>query len=260
MGRFGVALIWLASTAGYACGASGGAAHLDSGIADAESSADVTTADAGSSLDASARPDTGIIDNCNPVQQTGCDGGASKCVIENVDAGAGASCYATSPNDLTFGAVCKPADCAAGLACVKTSTLATCVKLCDVYGNGAGCESLGNDYECFAVVQGTNWGSCVKLSAACQPVSEVPCTATEACEPILRRTGTWEFRCEPAGTASDGQLCGQSAMGTGCQRGLVCIQSPNMPATCHRYCSMDSQCTPQKCIGTVNNPPFNFCK
>ena len=77
-----------------------------------------------------------------------------------------------------------------------------------------------------------------------------------ASEEFLRRTGAWEFRCRTAGQAAEGMMCGG---GTGCQRGLACVNDNGM-ATCKEYCQVDGDCTnPLTCTGMVPEPPFMFC-
>jgi hypothetical protein len=119
-----------------------------------------------------------------------------------------------------------------------------------------GCDALPGEYECRTSITMSNWGACTELPPICNPYDQMPCDLTQACQPFLRRTGAWEFRCRTAGNADEGQPCGG---GTGCMRGLACV-TDNGNATCKRYCMGDGDCTnPLTCSGTVPEPAFMFC-
>jgi hypothetical protein len=202
-----------------------------------------------------------IVDSCNPLTQMGCAAPATKCIVESTQPMGGANCVQPSPNDVGLGAMCTGGDCAPMLACVQTSTASsTCVHLCDIDNGGAGCDSLGNDFDCRSRIRGTNWGFCIRLGEICDPVTQAPCPLDQACAPILRTTGQYEFRCKPQGTQGDGQSCG-SGGGGDCLRGFVCVRNGiSGAAICRKFCAMDPDCpSPQMCTGTVTMPPFHFC-
>jgi hypothetical protein len=151
-------------------------------------------------------------------------------------------------------------DCLAGLACVQTSSVATCVQVCNIQ-TGVGCESLGAEYDCRTRVVGTNWGACLLLPPLCDPLTQMPCAQDEACTTFTRRNNVRELRCREAGPGGEAAACGSSANGAGCMRGLVCILDRNTnQASCRKFCDMNEDCTsPATCSGVVNDPPFNFC-
>jgi hypothetical protein len=256
MRRIAASLLAL-SVVGFACSSTSAPVLQDSGIGPDVGPQDGSIADAAGAFDA-GRPDTGVVDRCNPLTQSGCTAPATKCAVDT--SSTGATCIEPHGSDIALGGHCHGGDCKPGLACIMTTTSTTvCEKLCDVYGSGAGCEMLGNDFECLARITGTNWGHCVELPPTCDRMTQAPCLPSQACTPILRRTGTWEFRCEPAGNQGDGQPCGPSA--GQCSRGYVCIASMQGPTACRSYCSTDQDCAMgEKCIGTVSDPPFKYCK
>lgn len=239
-----------------------------------------TTVDAGAAADAGALdgatngtdggtngPDSGVmptpdagtvVDNCDPVNQTGCDTPPNtKCVIEGGNPGA--ECVPPSPNDVGLGEVCDGQACEAGFVCLRqsqTSTIGACRKACDLT-TGDGCETLGMEYECRTQISGTNWGACTELPPLCDPYTQAPCEQAQACQPFLRRTGTWELRCRTAGEGAEGAPCGGAAR---CQRGLACVSDTSGNAACRKYCELNDDCTaPAMCTGTVPEPPFMFC-
>jgi hypothetical protein len=220
----------------------------------------VILSDAGATSDAaSPLVDAGVIDQCNPVTQTGCTAPETKCVIEPDQENDGAHCVQPG-NDHMLGETCDGEDCLAGLACVLTSTVATCVQVCDING-GTGCESLGTEYDCRTRVTGTNWGACSLLPPRCDPLTQTPCAPEEGCMPFTRRNNVRELRCREAGPLGIGELCGSSANNVQCQRGLVCIYDRGtMLATCRKYCGGTGDCTqPSSCTGTIDEPPFMYC-
>lgn len=219
--------------------------------------------DASPFSDAGVSGDGGIpiVDECDPMAQTGCQAPATKCVVENATANGGASCVMGGMTEAALGAACHGQDCLPGLACVRSSTQAgsTCVKVCQ-FRTGAGCEPLGDEYECRTRITGSNWGACVMLQPPCDPATQVPCPPDRACSTFLRQTGTWEFRCRAAGTQDEGRPCGSSGGGE-CMRGLTCVTTgPAGPAVCRRFCTLSRDCPmPATCSGSVRDPPFMYC-
>jgi hypothetical protein len=257
---------WMAVWVLAGCGAEAlqGQAPLDdAGLSDAAAGpTDAALAiDAGVSIhaDAGASPDGGApADQCDPVTQQGCVAPAIKCVVEGP--APGAACVEPGADEQALGDPCAGRDCEAGLACAlvsTTSTISECVKVCDLT-SGAGCEALGLDYECRTRLTGTNWGACQELPPTCDPYSQAPCAAAEACQPFLRRTGTWEFRCRAAGLGEEDAACGGS--NPACQRGLACVSTPRGAAFCRRICQLNTDCANQRqCNGVVSEPPFMYC-
>jgi hypothetical protein len=241
-----------AGNGGEDAGADAGQVDDDGGAADG-----AVDGDAGAGGDAAGR-DTGmvIVDECSPLDQSGCDPQDEKCVIEG--GAPGAECAPTSPNDVGFGDPCTGADCQAGLVCLRdavTSTESHCRQACDLDTN-MGCDALPGEYECRTSITMSNWGACTLLPPTCDHYTQAPCEPDEACQPYLRRTGAWEFRCRTAGMAGEGMPCGANNR---CERGLACVNENGM-AACKRYCMADDDCTsPLTCTGTVAEPPFNFC-
>jgi hypothetical protein len=206
-----------------------------------------TDRDASVGEDVLAPPaDSGVLDQCNPVTQD-CQDAADKCRIEPAMMGQGTQCVERGLADRARGAVCAGGDCAAGLVCVNTGTVARCAQACD-RSSGAPCSTLGADYDCRLQVRGTNWGACDQLPPACDPLTLAPCEPTQACQPVRRFDGTFEFRCRAAGSGAEGQRC-ESA---GCARGLVCVREEGV-SLCRAPCGMAGPtCTaPQTCVGLV---------
>ncbi len=224
------------------------AALLDAGNAPPPS-------DAGTSLVDAAAP----VDTCNPLEQSGCAHAGDKCVVEGPNMYA--ECVPPTSADLPLGAACEGRDCEAGLACAllsSTSSVSACVKICDLT-SGRGCDALGPDYECRTRLTGTNWGSCGLLPELCDPYTQQPCARDEACQPFLRRTGTWEFRCRAAGPGSEGAPCGPGS-NAACARELACVSSPSGAAFCRRICQVNTDCVDMaQCSGAVSEPAFMYC-
>lgn len=204
---------------------------------------------------------SGIRDQCNPVTQMNCPSTQSKCVVEG---GGGTECAPLNQDDRPVGSPCQGRDCLPGLACAlptETSTRAACVQVCDLT-TGTGCEPLGPDDECLNRLNGTNWGACATLEPACEPLTQAPCTPSQACQPLLRRTGVREFRCRTAGTGQENDAC-DTATKVVCARNLVCIATPLGNAFCRRICDPargNADCTgTRQCIRRVSEPPFMYC-
>jgi hypothetical protein len=236
---------------------SGTTGNSDAG--EVSSDAGQTGSDASVGGDAGSIFDGGVSDNCDPLLQSGCTDPATKCVIEPDSQNAGAHCVPPG-NDVGLGEECMGEDCLAGLACVMTSTVSSCVQICSIT-TGAGCEALGSDYDCRTRIIGTNWGACSLLPAICDPLTQDPCAANEACSTFTRRNNVREFRCREAGPQTEGQPCGSSANSAQCVRGNVCVlDGPSGTATCRQFCDSNDDCAPPAtCAGVVNDPPFQFC-
>ena len=231
---------------------------------------DAEARDAGTRFDAARGSQDGgpspaiagaIVDLCDPVSQVGCTSPESKCVIEG---GTGTKCVAHSTNDGTGGVSCEGRDCRPGLACAlptETSTQATCVQICDLT-TGAGCETLNVDQECRTRLEGTNWGACAALEPECDPITQAPCTLSQACQPFLRRSGAWAFRCRRSGSGQEDDAC-DSTTQVVCARTLACVATPDDRAFCRKICDPtrgNEHCTgTRQCIQRVAEPPFMFC-
>lgn len=211
--------------------------------------------------DGSVARDAGTpVDQCDPVAQTGCSPPATKCVVEGPNTAAGTRCVTPGPNESAFEEECMGRECEAGLACVRessTSTTSRCAQVCDV-ATAVGCESLGPDYDCNTRISGSNWGACTKLPPLCNPYDQDTCAVAEACQPWVRRDGTWEFRCRERGTGQEGALC--TSGNPRCDRGLACVRATDGTAFCRKYCETNDDCVaPAQCAGNVANPPFMYC-
>ncbi len=222
-----------------------------------------TGADAGSmGSDASTRPDAasavdtegggGVAGECDPVAQD-CTSDTSKCVLSlGVPV-----CIPTDPSDLDRQRPCEVGECATGLACVRataTATAARCQKMCE-WADGAGCVVLGPEFECRSQISMTAWGVCVELEPICDPLAPDACSYDQSCQPFLRRTGAWEFRCRALGPSAEGQQC----LGS-CLPGFVCVSESQGIATCKRPCASNADCPPPSaCAGQLDEPPLTFC-
>lgn len=219
-----------------------------------------TTTDSGVHADAAVADDAStIVDDCDPVAQTGCTAPDTKCVVENPEPMGGTLCVPPG-TDVALDGLCTGGDCQPGLACVRTSSVAsTCQQVCN-FGTGTGCAALGDEFECRTRLTDTNWGVCLRLPPTCDPTTQAPCGPSLACGPYLRRSGAWEFRCRSAGTQAEGQACGSSGGGD-CARGLACVRSQvTGQAACRKYCDTNSDCTaPTTCAGSVPEPAFMYC-
>lgn len=227
----------------------------DAGPSEEMDGGDQESPDAGA-MDADAPDATTFHDQCNPVEQTGCEGVANgKCVVEVGPPGT--SCEVASQDDVGLGESCMGGDCLPGLAClVATATVSICRQVCDPATN-TGCESLGAGYECRTRILESNWGACSMLPPTCDPYTQAPCDADHACQPFLTQDGAWEFRCRTAGNGAEGMACGGQA---GCERGLACVNGDN-GAMCVKYCEDEMDCVaPATCSGSVPDPEFSFCE
>jgi hypothetical protein len=207
--------------------------------------------------------DSGVLDLCDPVAQTGCDTPPNvKCVIEPDAQNPGAHCVPEG-DDQMLGDACMGEDCEAGLVCARitsTSSVSECKQICNIV-DGTGCEALGAEFDCRLTITGTNWGACLELPPICNPLTQDPCPQDQACSTFTRRSGLRELRCREAGPQMDGQTCGSSNSGLQCARGLVCIRDPDLnTAICREFCDTNDDCaSPATCTGVVNDPPFMFC-
>jgi len=231
--------------------------------------AGVTSPDAGEP-DAGSNPedagqvvaDSGtIIDLCNPLAQTGCMN-MDKCIVESGSMGPGAHCVTSSVSDKPRGDTCSGGDCEAGLVCVRpasTATVASCQTLCDPMTR-MGCENLPGEWECRSRIRESNWNACVELPPVCNPYTQAPCDALQACQPFQRLDMSFEYRCRTAGTADDGQACGGTT-GMGCKRGLVCVRDPATgESSCGILCQLNTDCpNMRQCSRSISQPASMYC-
>lgn len=192
-----------------------------------------------------ARPDSGIVDTCNPITQD-CPAAVDKCIVEPAMPGQGARCVPETADEPGRGEVCGGGQCESGLVCVTTGTVARCGQICDRDAT-APCAALGADYDCSGITT-TNWGVCRQLPPACDPVTQAPCAADQACQTIRRVNGTFEFRCRAPGTGTAGQRCENA----GCVRGLMCVREEGV-SLCRQACVVGGDPCPMglACAGTV---------
>jgi hypothetical protein len=214
-------------------------------------------------VDAGGPADTGgVVDECDPVRQTGCAAPETQCIVEN-QAGRGTQCIAPPIDALARGEACMGGDCEAGLTCVNAGGAGpTCQTICD-RGDGTGCAMLGGDFDCRLQLRGTNWGICAELPPTCDAVTLQPCTATQTCAPLRRTDGVFELRCVAAGDRTHGQGCDQAS--TRCAREHICVNVQSLGATqCRRTCvdDMDCQMTVgmgSSCAGAVSGLDVKYC-
>lgn len=225
----------------------------------ADGGADAGPGDTGTSTGTDAGIDAGvgdagvIVDQCNPLTQTGCaDPVESRCAVEGPPR-AGAQCVEPPDMEKMLGDVCAALECGAGLVCVRTATVARCHQLCDRQ-TGMGCEALGSDYDCRLLLRDTNWNACAELPPLCDAVTQAPCEAGAACQFITRFDGTFELRCVPAGPGMDGDTCGGA--NPACGRGFICVRE-NAGSVCRKTCGGDADCA-GTCSGTAQN--VRYCR
>lgn len=220
----------------------------DGGPSDAADGSIVDTGTSTRSTDAGF-PDAGPrpTDQCNPITQDCVDPSMSLCVVEPAMAGQGTTCVDPSTTALSLGQICRSRDCAPGLACVRTSSVPRCVAVC-APGSATDCARLGGDHDCRSI-HDTNWGACVPLPPICDPYTQAPCAALEACQPVQRTGGAFDFRCRTAGPGAEGGACDNTM---GCGRGLLCVRE-NGVTTCRKPCHEGgNECSGgTACTGTV---------
>ena len=213
--------------------------------------------------DAAVRADTGdagagvIVDECDPIRQTGCPGATQRCIVENGVPGGGTRCVSDPGDSIALDGPCVGGDCAAGLVCVRVEAdKSVCRQVCDPE-TGVGCEPLGIDYDCRAKLKDTNWGICTPLPPTCEPKTHVPCETYQACQPLRRRNGTFELRCGTAGTRVHGAPCNDTTRR--CARDYVCVRVA-AEATCYAVCATDPECPGRSaCVGTISDLPIRYC-
>jgi len=187
-----------------------------------------------------------LIDSCNPITQN-CLAPIDKCVVEPQMGRSGTTCAERDPADKPRDAVCGGSDCQAGLACVRTGTVGRCLLACD-RTTGEPCSTLGADADCRLQIRGTNWGACEQLPPICDALTQAPCPVDQACQPVRRFNGMFEYRCRPPGTGMNGDRCENS----GCVRGQLCVREEAASSFCRKPCGDDSGCTmPETCSRVV---------
>lgn len=252
--RWGVALLVAGVTA---CANDGETPRLpdggsDAGLhPDASEAADAGDPDLGVELDAQT-PDSGRLDLCDPLQQSGCEAPSSKCIIERGPA----ECVVPSGAEVGFGETCVGGQCQPGMVCIGDGTGAapSCRKICDG-DSGAGCAGLPVEADCLERVRNTNWGVCSPLPPACDVLTQAPCPDGESCQPFMRFGGSFDLRCRAAGPAQEDEACSAER----CARGLVCINLGGA-LQCKKICDDDTWCEPEgQCNGRVNGVAVKYC-
>lgn len=229
----------------------------DSGVfADAADTGTSTAGDSGVGPDGMViTPDSGpIIDECNPLTQTGCnDPVESKCIVEGREPRGGTQCVEPNNVEKMLGEQCIGGECGPSLVCVRTASVSRCHQICDQ--TGMGCEALGAAFACEVGLRDTNWRACVELPPACDLVTQDPCPQDQACQFYLRYNMMLEARCRPAGTGVDGDNCG--GMNPGCARGFICVSELGV-SRCRKTCTDNAHCTaPKTCRSTAG--PARYC-
>ena len=231
-------LLWIACFS-TACGEDEPAPPLPS-----DAGADAGAGDTGGNPPEDAGVDAGvdagaITDQCNPLTQTGCaDPVDSRCAVEGPPR-AGAQCVEPPDMEKMLGQECAALECAAGMVCVRSATVARCHQLCH-RETGMGCEALGADYDCRLILRDTNWNACSELPPLCDAVTQAPCGPGTACQFITRFDGTFELRCVPEGTGMSGDTCGGG--NPACARGLICVRE-TAGSVCRKTCGGDGDCS-----------------
>lgn len=225
-------------------------AQVSDGNLDAATStrSDASVGDAGSA-------DGGVItDDCNPLEQTGCnDPTLSKCTVESSAPRGGTECVEPGVTEKSLGQQCTGGECLPGLVCVNTSTAPLCHKVCNP-DTGAGCEALGANWDCALRLRDTNWGACQELGPTCDPLTQMPCDPNQACQFVQRVGGAFELRCQTAGTGMDGAACGGA--NPRCARTFVCVRESGV-SNCRKFCGTNADCTaPQECTGSVQGASY----
>jgi hypothetical protein len=228
----------------------------DSGIASdvgVEQESDSGNSDAAPSPD-QGPTDSGILDECDPLAQSGCQAPTTKCIIER----GGAECATPGAEDKAIGEVCGGGQCQPGMVCIGdgSGTDPICRQICD-RETGAGCAGLPFEADCLERVRNTNWGVCSPLPPVCDVLTQEPCPVGESCQPFLRFSQTFDLRCRPAGPGLEGESC----MTERCERGLVCINIGGAPQ-CTKVCDDDTWCTATSssaCSGRVNGVAVKYC-
>ncbi len=232
-------LAWLAlaaCTGGEAPIAAGDVGpRVDAAVADDASEAAPDAAVDASTPDAGLPPDT-----CDPLAQDCPSPAGARCIVE----GGPAACVESGTTSLPLDALCRGGECAPGLACVRQADAARCVQLCDPE-RGAPCAP--DVAECLVRLRGTRWGACVPLPPTCAPAASDLCAADLGCQPFRRFDGRFDFRCQPTGAGAVGASC--TGVGS-CARGLACVRESGV-AQCRRLCSVDADCAPEACSGSV---------
>ena len=197
-----------------------------------------------------------IVDECNPVEQTGCKASARRCVVESAAPSGGTVCIEPA-GDEGRGAACAGGECASGLACIGVDpSRPVCERVCNPY-DGSGCEPLGADWYCGRRIMGSNWGICIELPAACDADTHAPCGGDEACHPFDVRREI-QLRCQPVGVERHGDPCGYD--NRHCSRNHVCMRLEGPVALCRALCSSDGDCPPSLyCGGRVRDVNLRFC-
>ena len=208
---------------------------------DDDSTQDATPVDTGDEPDSGevdmGTPDTGVPNQCNPVDGTGCPNANEFCVY--VVAQDNAQCR-TLPNMNAFetGCIVAQQNCAPGLTCIQLQGEAapTCKQVCANADQGAACgglQGMSTDYVCVFFDAGggmlTDFGVCDGVDT-CVPFNDM-CPAGEACG-IADQMGN--TACFPEGNNGIGMACGGAA--GGCMRGGICVNVNMMGAQCHPPC------------------------
>lgn len=215
------------------------------------------SADAGDPRDASGDPDagpadTGIVDQCDPLLQSGCVDPSTKCIIER----GGAECVTPNVDDVAINEPCAGGQCQPGMVCIGDGSglPPVCRQICD-RESGAGCAGLPFEADCLERVRNTNWGVCSPLPPACDVLTQEPCPIGESCQPFLRFGGSFDLRCRPSGPGLEEDSCSTER----CERGLVCINIGGAPL-CKKVCDDDPGCAPDgMCAGRVNGVAVKYC-
>jgi hypothetical protein len=189
--------------------------------------------------------------DCNPVDNTGCDGGQTCRFVSISDGGiAQTGCVPATSGTGTTGSTCTSREqCADGFICL--SGLRQCRKLCCV----------GDDADCQNGIGGRALSRCALPPLSSLPstlgICAQPCDWTRQdafCEPNEYCEPTYGNVCFPGGTAGLGESCDnpdvQQDPARSCSRGLHCADG-----LCRRTCDTASPPAGCSCIHLAPHAP-----
>jgi hypothetical protein len=195
---------------------------------------------------------------CDPVKQTGCSGGTSKCgvVADGVAHTAAFACQA--PGATANQAACTAPtttgdDCVAANVCVGSK----CHRMCDTANGNTDCP-VGQVCGAMAQFQGgppngVNTYICAVPQDTCDPLLQDCANMAQGCYP-----STLGERCYTAGAITEGSSCTSA---NACVKGTACV-SLGAGTKCHKICNPTQGGTPACTTGTceaVENESYGYC-
>lgn len=203
-----------------------------------------TTANAGTNNDTTAACPEALdppIGPCDPICQSGCDGGQN-CAAGSMGAGADLMSRCIPAGDTASGEMCTPGmgQCQVGYGCVTNpdNNESRCREYC-VPGVSTCTDT--NEQCIFGLDQNGTLGVCGEPPEECDPFDDM-CPDTQKCGP----TQNAGFQCLPAGDKGAGEMCASGE----CSEGLYCTGPQGGDTTCLEVCNTDDpmcdagQCQP----------------